>query len=210
MIDFGNRDFVQIDVVAAMLLGDGPHHVFAGGVAELDDRLGEADVGVLGDLPGLVELVLADDPLAKQDFGKVTLASHGGASSFLGKRAKSRLVAALADGAGAGREKSAPTPKPAIPRELPLQVPLSMAARPLSIHRAGVGIGGICRANRLPDQRLIVCEPNWTMGSSTSRACKRNWWASVRRLSAELYWPMSSSSAARPSSRRASRRSRSP
>ena len=38
---FRDRDFGQIDVIAAVLLGDGPHHVFAGGVAELDQAVGQ-------------------------------------------------------------------------------------------------------------------------------------------------------------------------
>src|SRR4029453_10146005 len=71
-----NGYFGQIDIVAAVLLGNGPHHVFARRIAELDDALGEAGILFLGDLPGLVELVLADYPAAEQDFGKITFACH--------------------------------------------------------------------------------------------------------------------------------------
>ena len=59
-----------------MLLGHRSHHVFARGIAELDDRLGQTGVLVFRDLASFVELILADNSFAQQDFRKITFASH--------------------------------------------------------------------------------------------------------------------------------------
>ena len=70
----GNDDFAQVDVVQAVLLGHRPHHLFAGGVAEPDQGIGQLDARLAGHLLGFGQLVRADDPLADEDLGIVALA----------------------------------------------------------------------------------------------------------------------------------------
>ena len=58
-----------------MLLGHRPHHVFARGVAQADQGVGQFDARLLGHLLGFGQLVRADDPLADEDFGVIALLS---------------------------------------------------------------------------------------------------------------------------------------
>ena len=71
-IDGGIDDFVEIDVVQAVLLGHGPHHFFAGGISQPGQRIGHFHALLGGHLLGFSELVGADNALVDKDFGPVT------------------------------------------------------------------------------------------------------------------------------------------
>ena len=73
----GIDDLVEVDVVQAVLLGHRPHDLFAGGVAEADQGVGQLDARFLGHLLGFGQLVGADDLLADEDFGVIALLSGG-------------------------------------------------------------------------------------------------------------------------------------
>ena len=67
-----NGDVGEIDELHAVELGDGGHHLLVGGVAELDQGVGQFGPGLLRDALRFLELVGAEDLLANQDLREVT------------------------------------------------------------------------------------------------------------------------------------------
>ena len=72
-----DRHLVEVDVVQAVLFRHRPHHLFAGGVSQPDQGIGQLDPRFLGHLSGFGQLVRTDDLLADEDFGVIALLSCG-------------------------------------------------------------------------------------------------------------------------------------
>ena len=69
LLDDGGGDghVGQVDELDAAVLGDGAHDLLGGGVAELDEGVGELGPGLLRDAARLLELVGAEDVLLDED-----------------------------------------------------------------------------------------------------------------------------------------------
>ena len=66
-----NHDFVQIDEVQAVFLGDRPHDFVGGRIAQHRQLVGNLLARGFGDPLGFGQLVGADRSLANQDLGKI-------------------------------------------------------------------------------------------------------------------------------------------
>ena len=70
----GDDHFAEIDIIQAVLLGHRPHHVFAGGIAQPDQGVGQLHARLAGHLLGFGQLFGADNALADEDFGIIAFA----------------------------------------------------------------------------------------------------------------------------------------